>query len=338
MGGLGQQKGAVHFRAKCATLIPESIYNTLYLRMMEMASSHMLQKSGVATLEVAQILAGLEPGERIPTVTELSAQCNMARGNIQIALNNLKQSGCIYLEAHGQSGTIATEINYLALANYCGNTNLTCVMPLPYSLRYEGLATGLYSELNQHGMNGIIAFMRGSGYRVQCVEEKRFHLCVMSRLAYQHYIKEGRDLQLVAAFGPESYVSSHRVFVRPDFDGRWAGCRIGIDQNSVDQEMLTRACFKDKDVELFPVIYSQLVPFLRSGIIDAGVWNADTLPEGLKAWSVPELEQQGADTEAVLVCRKTDNVTAQLVRRSISIQSVETLQRQVLEKSMIPRY
>ena len=55
-----------------------------------MMNTSLLQKSGLATLQVAQILAGLEPGDRIPTVTELSEQCEMARGNIQIALNNLK--------------------------------------------------------------------------------------------------------------------------------------------------------------------------------------------------------------------------------------------------------
>lgn len=141
-----------------------------------MMNTSLLQKSGLATLQVAQILAGLEPGDRIPTVTELSEQCEMARGNIQIALNNLKQNHVIRLESHGQNGTIATEIDYVAMAQYCSNTGLTCVMPMPYGLRYEGLASGLYEELNQKGVTGAIAFMRGSGYRLNCVEEGRFHL------------------------------------------------------------------------------------------------------------------------------------------------------------------
>ena len=68
-----------------------------------MMNTSLLQKSGLATLQVAQILAGLEPGDRIPTVTELSEQCEMARGNIQIALNNLKQNHVICLESHGQN-------------------------------------------------------------------------------------------------------------------------------------------------------------------------------------------------------------------------------------------
>lgn len=303
-----------------------------------MLNKSLLQKSGLATLQVAQILAGLEPGERIPTVTELSEQCDMARGNIQIALNNLKQNGIIQLESHGQNGTIATDIDYLAMAQYCSNTNLTCVMPMPYGLRYEGLASGLYEELNQKSVTGAIAFMRGSGYRLACVEEGRFHLCVMSHLAFEYYEQQGKDIQTVAAFGSRSYVEQHRIFVRPDFDGNWQGCKVGLDTSSVDQELLTRFCFADKPVQYVPIIYSQLVPFLHNGMIDAGVWSADMLPEGLSYYPMPCLDEQEKDTVAVLVCRKSDNVTAQLVRKVLSVQNVTDIQRRVMNREIIPRY
>ena len=71
-----------------------------------MMNTSLLQKSGLATLQVAQILAGLEPGDRIPTVTELSEQCEMARGNIQIALNNLKQNHVIRLNLMGRTAPL----------------------------------------------------------------------------------------------------------------------------------------------------------------------------------------------------------------------------------------
>ena len=278
-----------------------------------MMNTSLLQKSGLATLQVAQILAGLEPVDRIPTVTELSEQCEMARGNIQIALNNLKQNHVIRLESHGQNGTIATEIDYVAMAQYCSNTGLTCVMPMPYGLRYEGLASGLYEELNQN-------------------------LCVMSQLAFEHYAQEGKDIQLIAAFGPQSYVEQHRVFVRPDFKGDWQNCKVGVDASSVDQEMLTRFCFADKPVQYVPIIYSQLVPFLHSGVIDAGVWSADMLPEGLSYYPMPRLDEQGKDTVAVLACRKSDHIPAQLVRKILSVERVDHIQQQVMRKQIIPRY
>ena len=197
-----------------------------------MMNTSLLQKSGLATLQVAQILAGLEPGDRIPTVTELSEQCEMARGNIQIALNNLKQNHVIRLESHGQNGTIATEIDYVAMAQYCSNTGLTCVMPMPYGLRYEGLASGLYEELNQKGVTGAIAFMRGSGYRLNCVEEGRFHLCVMSQLAFEHYAQEGKDIQLIGLW-PAELCGTASGLCPPGLQGRLAelqggrGCLLG---------------------------------------------------------------------------------------------------------------
>ena len=73
--------------------------------------------------------------------------------------------------------------------------------------------------------------MRGSGYRLNCVEEGRFHLCVMSQLAFEHYAQEGKDIQLIAAFGPQSYVEQHRVFVRPDFKGESMLPRYHLDLN-----------------------------------------------------------------------------------------------------------
>ena len=39
-----------------------------------MMNTSLLQKSGLATMQFAQILAGVEQGDRIPTVTELSEQ------------------------------------------------------------------------------------------------------------------------------------------------------------------------------------------------------------------------------------------------------------------------
>ena len=149
----------------------------------------------------------------------------------------------------------------------------------------------------------------------------------MSQLAFEHYAQEGKDIQLIAAFGPQSYVEQHRVFVRPDFKGDWQNCKVGVDASSVDQEMLTRFCFADK-----------LVPFLHSGVIDAGVWSADMLPEGLSYYPMPRLDEQEKDTVAVLACRKSDNITAQLVRKILSVERVDHIQQQVMRKQIIPRY
>ena len=107
---------------------------------------------------------------------------------------------------------------------------------------------------------------------------------------------------------------------------------------NVNKLVLTRFCFADKPVQYVPIIYSQLVPFLHSGVIDAGVWSADMLPEGLSYYPMPRLDEQEKDTVAVLACRKSDNITAQLVRKILSVERVDHIQQQVMRKQIIPRY
>ena len=113
---------------------------------------------------------------------------------------------------------------------------------------------------------------------------------------------------------------------------------MGLDTSSVDQELLTRICFADKPVQYVPIIYSQLVPFLHNGVIDAGVWSADMLPKELRCYPMPCLDEQEKDTIAVLACRRDDNITAQLVRKLLTVDRVEDIQRRVMEKHLIPRY
>ncbi len=117
-----------------------------------MMNTSLRQKSGLATLQVAQILAGLEPGDRIPPGDGTERTMRDGTGKYPDRAEQPEtRNRVIRLESHGQNGTIATEIDYVAMAQYCSNTGLTCVMPMPYGLRYEGLASGLYEELNQKG-------------------------------------------------------------------------------------------------------------------------------------------------------------------------------------------
>ena len=72
--------------------------------------------------------------------------------------------------------------------------------------------------------------------------------------------------------------------------------------------------------------------------MDAGVWSAGMRAEGLSYYQMPRLDEQEKDTGAVLACRKSDNSTAQLVRKILSVERVDHIQQQVMRKQIIPRY
>lgn len=68
---------------------------------------------------------------------------------------------------------------------------------------------------------------------------------------------------------------------------------------------------------------------------------ADVLEQlhiGRTTYQKPRLDEQEKDTVAVLACRKSDNITAQLVRKILSVERVDHIQQQVMRKQIIPRY
>ena len=301
----------------------------------------LMQKTGLATQGVARVLMTHSVGDKVPTVTELSEMLDTARGNVQNALATLKKLGAVQLRSRGHLGTFVTEIDYLVLAELCGVKNLVGVMPLPYSKKYEGLATGLYSMLNTNGLSGNIAFMRGSRNRVEQLLGGRYDFAIMSRQALDYYRKEGRALVCLADFGPHSYVDRHVVVTCRGFDGLWEGKRVGIDESSVDQRELTLRYFRDKPVEMVPLSYNQILAYLREGRVDAGVWNFDDLDLESSGNGFLEIPDDGwgfPNTEAVLVCREEDAVAARLIRELLDIPLVQAQQRSVEAGELTPHY
>lgn len=66
----------------------------------------LFSKNGLSTRKLANLLLAFQEGDRIPTVTELNDQIQLARGTVQNAIKLLQQCGAVELESHGKSGTI----------------------------------------------------------------------------------------------------------------------------------------------------------------------------------------------------------------------------------------
>ena len=304
----------------------------------------LLNKAGLATQRVALALCGVAPGGRIPTVSALEEQCGMSRGNIQKALSNLKEEGAIALEPHGQNGTTLLSIDYLAIARACGRSHLTGVMPLPYTARYEGLATSLFMLLNTSDLRAYITFLRGSEARVQTLMDGSAGYAVMSRLAFDDYVSRGFPIEAALACEPLSYVGRHVLLVRDAARTDWSGARVGIDMSSVDQSRLTQRFFANTDVEYVPVQYTHIVEMLLSGDLDVGIWNEDDVhvrasglamrPLGKGAAGV----QEGDNTCAVIAVRSDDPFTRQLIRSLVSAEKVSQIQHKVMEGELAARY
>ena len=304
--------------------------------------SKLMQKLGIAITSLAVEFLSLYEGDRIKTVAELAESYESARGTIQSALKFLKEHNAITLESRGHLGTFVKDIDYIRLLELTGIKSLVGVMPLPYSKRYEGLATGLCKCLNDSGVNTNLAFMRGSNHRLKALEDGRYDFAVTSRLTADFYLENNKQIQIVKTFGDFSYVNEHIIVVSKEFNGEFRkGTRVGIDNSSIDQFMLSKIYFEDIEVEYVPLNYSQFITAIRENKIDAAIWNLDDIEDrkdDMKFIPMNRESKNIKDTEAVIIANKKNSIVPALFSRILNVEDVKEYQRLVMEKKIMPQY
>ena len=214
-------------------------------------------------------------------------------------------------------------------------------MPLPYSRRYEGLASGIIiSAENQDKAPVNLAYMRGAKSRMDMVENGRYDFAIVSKFAAEKYISESKTLQIVLSFGKGSYTGKHVLMLH---DSRLSevknGMKVGIDESSYDQLELTQIVCKNKKVEYVPIEYSRTIECVQSGDIDATVMNIDEVLD--KKFPIHYVEIQGYsfdNTEAVIVASREHTEIAYLLREIIDTETVLNIQKLIMEDKIIPRY
>ncbi|MDU5106642.1 GntR family transcriptional regulator YhfZ [Clostridium sp.] len=304
--------------------------------------SKLMQKLGIAITSLAVEFLPLNKGDRIKTVAELAENYKTARGTIQSAIKILKEENAVTLESRGHLGTFINEIDYIKLLELTGIKSLVGVMPLPYSKRYEGLATGICKCLNDSGVNTNLAFMRGSNHRLKALEDGRYDFAVTSRLTADFYLQNNKSIQIVKSFGNFSYVNEHIIVISKDFNGEFTkGTKVGIDTSSIDQSVLTKTYFEDLEVQYVTLNYSQFIPAIKEGKIDVAIWNLDDLQDrqdDIKFIPLDRQKKNIKDTEAVIIANEKNSIVPALFSRILDVEDVKEYQRLVMEKKIMPQY
>ena len=118
---------------------------------------------------------------------------SLGRGTVQGALRLLEEMGAIRLESRGHLGTFLSRKDDQALWEIAGMSHVVGVMPLPYSRKYEGLATGLVEAFREINVPFNLAFMRGSTHRIDALQSGRYDFAVVSGLAAELANSSVRD-------------------------------------------------------------------------------------------------------------------------------------------------
>jgi hypothetical protein len=299
-------------------------------------------KSGLTLKQVAEELLFYEPDERIPRISDLAEKFQVGRGTVQSALKILEETQSIRLESRGHLGTFLREKCVSNLLKFSGVDRILAVMPLPYSKKYEGLASGLASEFSRLNLAFNIAFMRGAKPRLEGVKEGRYDFAIVSRFSALEEMKNHDGLKIALSFGKQTYVSKHAViFSDPTKKRIEDKFKIGIDTFSNDQKFLTYAEAEGKNVEYVEMNYMHLLQHLKANTIDATIWSIDEIDTTLyhvePLTSKKAIQYEREMSEAVCVIRK-GNRKVEYILQHLSKENIVEIQKGVERGDIMPKY
>ncbi|TSD58169.1 GntR family transcriptional regulator YhfZ [Aeromicrobium piscarium] len=298
----------------------------------------LMSKAGAVAHRLALELSAASAGDRMPTVQDLSERHQVGKGTVQAALALLEEAGAVEIRPRGKLGTFVTSIDHRLLWELAGGSSVSVAMPLPYSRRYEGLATGLHAAFIEVGVPLTLMFVRGAADRAAALHRERADFAVMSRLA-----AEGDpELEIIRDFGPHTYVGAHGLVLAEGRDPEDPDLRVAVDPSSTDQTALTMARFPQlPDDRLVEVSYNQLGRYFADGLVDATVWNLDEIDAHITV-PVTTHPLDGVDTaattSAVIAARRDAGSTPTPVTRALGADLIMRSAEEVVAGRRIPTY
>lgn len=301
----------------------------------------LLSKNGLATMALAKEFLKYPLGSKVPTVSDFCDNLKLSRGTVQNSLKLLTENKAIKLESKGHMGSYLIHKNIRLLLTFADITSIVGTMPLPYSKKYEGLASGLIVAMeNIYDIPTSMAYMRGAKNRIGMLLMKRYDYAIVSKYAANEYLKTYNNITIVKSFGEHSYLSEHvLVLGNKDASNIEDGMSVGVDFDSIDHRDLTiRAC-EGKAVHFVPMEYSQILQRVMSGEIDAAIWNVDEIAD--KTIKVNYHKIQELDpiySEAVMVVSNERPEIAHLLTDLVDVDTVLNIQKLVVAGKITPSY
>ncbi len=306
------------------------------------AIDKLFQKLGLIVLKIARDFLVKEVGDKINSIRSYQEEYSVSRGTIQNALGYLIEVKAIEIINRGVKGSYITKIDYTKLQELSGLKNIQGIMPLPYSLRYQGLATALYLEMSSFDMN--LVYCRGSHSRIRLVEDGIYQFAICSKTAAIEAINQGAKVELAIELAPQSYLSKHILVFREgeELDSKNV-LRVAYDKDSLDQSKIIDGIFAEKkNVEFIEMKTHQTINNLITEVIDVGIWNYDDLQsiqnKNISIKMLDLTEDMLDFSRAVVVVQKGDVGFKNLIRKYITSKKTKIIQDDVILGKLIPNY
>ena len=157
----------------------------------------LISQQGKVVIAISKIFLNCKPGDKIERYQDYAARFQVGVGTVQAALKYLQDVEAINLSSKGHLGTFIAEINYPQLCALAGQDVIVGGMPLPYSRRYEGLATGLNKAFADANLGINLLFCRGSMNRIKTLIQGRYDFILLSKYACDSAIARGWKIKSI---------------------------------------------------------------------------------------------------------------------------------------------
>lgn len=285
---------------------------------------------GVVYLKMCKLFIGLGIGEKVESISNLAKIYDVGRGTIQDVIKELEDTHAIELKKQGRNGTILVAKNNKLLLTASSIDCFFGVMPLPYTFRYEALATAVKSEIRSQTDTIVsMSYVKNAEDRIRLVKEGRVDFGIFSEEHGRQIISENDELEILIVLHDCSYLSKHVIASNnPQIK------KVGLDANSYVHRVLTEQNFNG--YEYVQLHYNQINEQLQNGKIDAAIINNDDIKN--EHFRYQELSENPEFLRAAIVVNKSNQILANILDIGDFIENVELIQNAVLTKELDPNY
>jgi hypothetical protein len=288
-------------------------------------------------------LLSLKEGDRLLSSREIADLFGASLGSISSAFNSLEEIGAVTINRRGRLGSFLEKKSLGILWKIVENGPMVIALTLPSFPKSEGLATAIYTLLDNAGIETYLVFIRGSYNRIKALRNNRCHATIMSALAADN-LCEGSE-EIILKLPPQSFVMDHRVVYRGTSEKGSKPLRVGIDVDSFDIKYLTELEFAESDVEYCPVTFMEIDRHLDKSSLDAAISNLDYLDQraGKEICTrplSPKVQELigDRDTSATVIIRAGSVSTKTILKEVLDPGAMMEIQQRVVAGLMVPRY
>ena len=308
----------------------------------------LLEKTGLISREIARDLMPLDVGRKVKTTSEYARLLRAGQGTVQKAFKRLEEMQAMALESRGHLGTYLAAKDLGRLWAVSGLGIVTCVMPLPDSREYEGIATALAHLFDASNIPLNLLHLNGARRRIEHLRSGA-DFVVLSRFSADRALAEDPTLEVFLSSVPGSFYDSDSlaVMVEADAADRKGGIRrVGIDETSWDHSTVTRLEFEDTPVEFVQSPYHMIPDLILGRAIDAAVWRRTTrrVQAASEALSLRPLRSEAArrvsedQSRLALVGTEESGVTRSLFSEIVDERRMLKIRNEVIAGQRLPLF